>query len=143
MSIDPKSIEVGLTLIPADAVPVIVTVTPPPELVTAMVADFDPAAAGWNETSTVVKAAGASVVAPGVPAWKSAALLPATTNGGVSVIAVVEMFLMVSAALAVPPAASDPKPSEPGVTTIPGVTAPARFCGSLGVLSVKSVALLP
>src|SRR4051812_32901944 len=95
-------------------------------------AAFAPLVNGWKVAVTVVDAPAASVVVPGAPTAKSEAFAPETVNGGVSVTAAALMFLIVRLTGTLAPAGTGPKLSEAGVTTIGGVTALARFCGSLG-----------
>ena len=56
--------------------------------------------------------------APGVPMTKSAGFAPVSTNGVVSGSAVALLFVMVTIAPAVPPAATEPKSSAVGETLI-------------------------
>src|SRR5207237_5033146 len=112
VSSEPKSIDVGSTVMPGVADPLSGTTTPPPLLVTLTLAALGPALAGVNVTWNVVDAPAASELAAGIPMVKSPAFDPAGVNGGVSVTAAAAMLVTVTVATLLAPAGSDPKFSD-------------------------------
>jgi hypothetical protein len=100
-----------------------------------------PSATGWNETETLVDDPAFTVVEPGTPTLKSAAFEPETANGVDSVTDEIAWLAIVTVAPAVEPRATEPKSIGLGNTANAGVMTLARFCGVLGAMSWKSLAL--
>ena len=82
-----------------------------------------------------------TVVEPGAPTLKSAAFVPEIANGVASVTVTAALLAMVIVAPAVEPRAMEPKSIGAGDTVSAGVMTLARFCGALGAMSWKSLAL--
>src|SRR4051794_27529757 len=92
-----------------------IRVAPPATAITSD-ALFGPGAVGWNDTASAVLAPPSSVVTPGAPAAKSAALAPAIANGGVSVTPVAFVFVIVIVDDVLEPGGSVPKSTAGGET---------------------------
>ena len=91
----------------------------PPAVVIDNVAFLGPGVAGWNDTETDVLAPPSSDVTPGAPAAKSAAFVPLTANGGVSVTPVASVFVIVTVDEVLDPGVSTPKSTVVGDTVNP------------------------
>jgi hypothetical protein len=144
--ISPKSNAVGLSVMPAAPDPFSATVRVPFELVIVSVAVLGPLLDGWNVSVAVVDAPAARLVAPGADTENTPASVPLMVKGSVSVTVTGDgtwlLLVIVSAAVPLAPAATLPKLTLAGKALTAGVGALARFCGSLGARTWKSVALL-
>ena len=112
---DPPTVIAGQVPIPVSATVRVV----PPEVVMDTTALFGPGIAGWNETAIAVLAPPSSKVTPGAPAEKSAAFVPVTENGGVSVTPVASVFVIVTVDDPVDPGVRVPKSTVVGETIKP------------------------
>ena len=137
----PKLMSDTLTAMPPLPMPDNAIDRDPAVLATVSDALFGPPLAGWKATMTVVASPAPSVVAPGVPTEKDEASAPPMVNGDVSVTGTEVLLVTVTVAVVVNPTAMLPKLTAVGEAPMPGVTALARFCGSLGP-DLKSAALL-
>ena len=139
----PKGMVVGETVMPGVAMPVSGTAREPlAALVTVSIALLVPVVVGTKLTVTIVEALGANTVPPGEPTLNSVASVPLMTNGGVSVTVAVLLLVIISERFFVVPTAALIKSRLVGEVMIAGVITLARFCGSLGEINWKSLALL-
>jgi len=143
---EPKSNELGLSVIPGAPDPLSATVRVPFELVIVNVAVLAPLLDGWKVSVAVVDAPAARLIVAGDETEKAEASTPVIANGGVSVTVTSDglelLLVMVTVAVVLAPAATLPKLMLAGAVLMVGVGALLRFCGSLGDKIAKSATLL-